>query len=414
LLTLAICAKIRANTTLETKMKKYILFVLILLQSVALQIVHADSSIPHPAGTNITASGIVYFLDGSSRRPYTSAGAFSSYGFNTWSGLQIANASDLNLPSGNFVPPMDGSLINDHGTVWVISKGQKWGFTNSNAFNGLGYSWSNVITGDASFLPTGGNISLAAQAHPIDTVINDNGTDYLITSKGKVGIPSQVVFASWGYSDAKVVTANSFDLNSNLAVLSPALPIRPATQLSAGTYYITSIYQQQSNPVSNPIVSTAPANPTNPTTLASPIPNNSLKQCGTSASCLTQSAQSCTLAEGTIALQNIQDTSLIVNATFDVQLLGEKNGSCSYQVTITSANVLGFTQAYQQQQLADGATQQDITASLPDAQALIQMALNIPSQCSQSDAILTAMIQRWQQDIYADSDASSCSNYTGS
>src|SRR5579884_2362210 len=72
----------------------------------------------HAVGSNVLSNGTVYFINGSGQKqPYTSAGAFLSYGFNSWSNVVAASPEDLALPTGPFVPPMDGSLINDNGTV---------------------------------------------------------------------------------------------------------------------------------------------------------------------------------------------------------------------------------------------------------------------------------------------------------
>jgi len=61
----------------------------------------------HAAGTNVSdSSGTVWMVmpDGT-RRAYTSAGAFLSYGFNSWGAVVPASAEDLALPQGSFIPP---------------------------------------------------------------------------------------------------------------------------------------------------------------------------------------------------------------------------------------------------------------------------------------------------------------------
>lgn len=166
----------------------------------------------HAVGTNVVSNGTVYFINSSNQKqPYTSAGAFLSYGFNSWAGVQAASPEDLALPTGSFVPPMDGSLINDNGTVYIITKGSRAGFTSSAVFTGLGYSFSNVIPGDTSFMNTLTPVSSTAMAHLPGTLVNESGTVYLITSTGTQGIPSLAVFNSWGYSWNYVVPANSYD-----------------------------------------------------------------------------------------------------------------------------------------------------------------------------------------------------------
>lgn len=166
----------------------------------------------HAAGTNVLSNGTVYEVgtDGL-KHPYTSAGAFLSYGFNSWAGVVAASPEDLALQTGAFIPPMDGSLINDMGTVYLITGGQREGFTSAANFLGLGYSFSTVLAGDTSFMTSGPVISSPDIAHPAGTLVNNAGTVELVTATGTQGIPSLAVFNSWGYSFSDVVPANSYD-----------------------------------------------------------------------------------------------------------------------------------------------------------------------------------------------------------
>lgn len=185
----------------------------------------------HSAGTNVVSGGTVYFINqAGQKQPYTSAGAFLSYGFNSWDQVVPASAEDLALPTGSFVPAMDGSLINDHGTVYLMTNGQKAGFTSAANFTGLGYAWSNVLVGDVSFLPSAALLNSTAVTHPVGTLVNDHGTVYLMTVSGKMGIPSLSVFNSWGYSFSKVVPANSYD--SAVSMSSGIMNARVAGQLN--------------------------------------------------------------------------------------------------------------------------------------------------------------------------------------
>lgn len=195
------------------------------------------ASSPDPAGTNFNSNGTIYFINSSGQKQaYTSSGAFISYQFNLWKNVVPATSADLALPSGPFVPPQDGSLINDHGTIYAISKGQRVGFTNASAFLGLGYSFSNAISGDTSFLATLKPIATSSQTHPFDTLVNQSGTIYLLTSHGKIGIPNLTSFNSWGYKQSSIVPANQYDLA--IAPTNVLLPTRPAGALSAFTYVI--------------------------------------------------------------------------------------------------------------------------------------------------------------------------------
>jgi hypothetical protein len=172
----------------------------------------------HAIGTNIvTTDGTIFTLtaDGN-RRPYTSAGAFLSYGFNSFANTVPANSADLSKPVGSFIPPRDGSITcsdrgTDMGTCYLITAGKRAGFTSSSVFNALGFSFLNAQYGDVSFMETAPNISTAQQAHLYGTLINNSGTLQIIASGALVGIPSMQVLTSWGYNPAHAVIANSFD-----------------------------------------------------------------------------------------------------------------------------------------------------------------------------------------------------------
>ena len=185
----------------------------------------------HAVGTNIvTTDGTIYTLtaDGK-RRPYTSAGAYLSYGFNTWNNVVKARSADLTLPVGDFIPPRDGSITcsdrgSDKGTCYLITGGKKAGFTSATVFKALGFSFANSHYGDVSFMESAPNISTSQQAHHLGTLINNAGTLQLIGSSALVGIPSMSILTSWGYNPATAVLANSYDkLLTQVKVLSQRL-----------------------------------------------------------------------------------------------------------------------------------------------------------------------------------------------
>lgn len=178
-----------------------------------------------PIGTNISINGIVYYVQAPAiggampinpppptLTAYTSAAVFLSYGFNSWAAVASASADDIQLTkNGRLMPYADGSLVNDNGTIYVISNGAKHGVTTASVFLSLGYKWINVIYGNASFMPDGAVIS-AALAHAPGTLVNQNGTIYYISNFGKMGFPSLAVFNSWGFNLKNVVPANGEDM----------------------------------------------------------------------------------------------------------------------------------------------------------------------------------------------------------
>lgn len=188
----------------------------------------AASAAPHAAGTNVSSSdGTVWMITSDGyRRPYTSAGAFLSYGFNSFASVVQANSDDLALPAGSFIPPQDGSIIcsdrgADKGTCYFISAGQKYGFTSASVFTGLGFSFANSKMGDVSWMPAGASlINSSTMAHMTGALINKSGTVYLVGANGNLlGIPDLNTFNSWGYSFANVVPANAADSGSQTGVM---------------------------------------------------------------------------------------------------------------------------------------------------------------------------------------------------
>lgn len=166
-------------------------------------------------------SGTVWFVTKDmTRRPFTSAGAFMSYGFLSFSQVQEADSSVTALPTGSFIAPQDGRIFcatetkgsDVAGECSLVTAGKKAAFTSASVFTGQGYSFSRAYYGDSSFLEKTSNIDNASAQHRPGTLINNNGTVQLVVNGGLWGTPSMDVFNSWGWSFADVVPANSADV----------------------------------------------------------------------------------------------------------------------------------------------------------------------------------------------------------
>lgn len=175
---------------------------------------------PHADGTNVsTTDGTVWMISGGQRRAYTSAGAFLSYGFNSWASVVTASADDLALPAGSFIPPQDGTVFcatetkatDVKGECALVTGGQKAAFTSASVFTGLGFSFARAQYGDSSFLSKSSNIDNSTAAHRTGVLVNNNGTVQLVGASGLLGIPDLATFNSWGYSFSNVVPANASD-----------------------------------------------------------------------------------------------------------------------------------------------------------------------------------------------------------
>ncbi len=175
----------------------------------------------HSVGTNvISPNGTVYTISLENgitvKRPYTSSGAFLSFGFNSWESIVGASSEDLALPTGSFIAPQDGKIIcsdrgGDRGTCYLITDGKRAGFTSADVFRRLGFSFEKVTSGDVSFLPVTTNIDSPTQAHVPGTIINKDGKYFLVVPNGILGIANEEVLKSWGYTLADITTANDAD-----------------------------------------------------------------------------------------------------------------------------------------------------------------------------------------------------------
>jgi hypothetical protein len=114
------------------------------------------------------------------------------------------------IASGNYP---SGSLVNDNGTIYLIRGSQKVAFSTWQSFTGLGYSLKNVVTGDTSLYNSSANYTAsAAAAHPWGSWLSNNGTVYYSTSSGLIGVPSIQIFTDDGGQWNFVVPANKYDL----------------------------------------------------------------------------------------------------------------------------------------------------------------------------------------------------------
>lgn len=201
----------------------------------------AAQAAAHAVGTNVKSSdGTVWMImPNNCKRAYTSAGAFLSYGFNSWASVVDANADDLALPvcSEGFIPPQDGTIFcatqtkasDVSGECSLITGGMKAAFTSQANFTGRGFSFANAQYGDSSFLNKTGNIDDTTTANRPGVLVNDNGTVKLVGANGVLGIPDLTTFNSWGYSFKNVVPANNAD---KALAMSGVMATRQAGQLN--------------------------------------------------------------------------------------------------------------------------------------------------------------------------------------
>jgi|GEM_PF-5049001 len=119
-----------------------------------------------------------------------------------------------------------GTVVNDHGTVFLIIGEQKIPFSNWQAFVDLGYSAGQIQTMDpialANYIQTP-TLDNANSHHPYGSWVNNQGTIYYVSESGLIGVPSYQIFLNNRGNAAGVVKADAADLE--LLRQNPHLPL---------------------------------------------------------------------------------------------------------------------------------------------------------------------------------------------
>ena len=162
----------------------------------------------------LAPDGTIYLVTTGSKRPFPTPGVYFSHGFK-FADAVPASAEDLNLPAGNAISYADGTLVKTpDGTVYIASDSRKYGIVSAQVFRALGYSFANVIPDEGNLLNSffeGRKFDRGDLPHPPGTLVNWSGAIYLVTSNGKVGIPSVEIFNSHRYDFKNAVSANAAD-----------------------------------------------------------------------------------------------------------------------------------------------------------------------------------------------------------
>lgn len=166
----------------------------------------------------INSSGTFYLIINNVLHGITNPGMLYSYGF-SFNQAKTATAQDLTLPKGDLLLPNDGALVKTalDKTVYLISRGQRHGFTSASVFLALGFKFSSVLivtTPELNKQPIGSILNNPQSSHYDGLDINDHGTIYHITSQTRQAYPSLTIYNSWHILNdfSKVVPANAADL----------------------------------------------------------------------------------------------------------------------------------------------------------------------------------------------------------
>lgn len=180
----------------------------------------------------INDSGTFYLVKDGKRQGITNPGMLFSYGF-TFNQAKPASTADKALPQGSLLLPNDGALVksNEDPTVYLISKGQRYGFVSEAVFRALGFKFTSVLVvtnPELQLLPTASNLDKSDAAHQPGLDINRNGTIYYIGSDNQLhGYPSEAVYNSWHIPGdfSKVVPANTADMELTVGTLVEIRPV---------------------------------------------------------------------------------------------------------------------------------------------------------------------------------------------
>ena len=150
----------------------------------------------------VNDSGTFFLISKGQRQGITDPGILFSYGLSFSDALMPA-AADLSLPAGPNLLPADGALVKtiQDPTVYLISGQQRHAFTSASVFLGLDFKWSNILVVTSPELgqqPIGTIISSFSLQHLPGLDINENGTIYWIGNDGELHpYPDLATYNSW-------------------------------------------------------------------------------------------------------------------------------------------------------------------------------------------------------------------------
>lgn len=153
---------------------------------------------------------------GSCQSLYITVG--SGYSYNGGgSGLQYPGGSGGVLGASTY---LNGQLISEGSTVYIVYKNTKTAFVSSSAFLGLGFKFSNVLqVGNSGLAGSGHTVTTSYAAHPWGSWIKSGQTIYFVHQSGLIPVSDWNTFLNNGGQASFVVPANSYDFR--LYILSP-------------------------------------------------------------------------------------------------------------------------------------------------------------------------------------------------
>jgi len=120
----------------------------------------------------------------------------------------FAISSDNVLGASSYA---NGTLLNENGTIYIVYKNTKTGFVSAAAFLGLGFKFENAISVVSGIPYSGYSVTTANAAHPWGSWIKSGQTVYFVHELGLIPITDWNTFLNNGGNGSLVVPANSYD-----------------------------------------------------------------------------------------------------------------------------------------------------------------------------------------------------------
>jgi len=177
----------------------------------------------------VNDKGTFYLISDNFKHGITNPGILATYGL-SFKDAKPVTALDQALIDDGLLSPADGALVKSKQdpTVYLISKGQRYGFISGKVFLALGFKFSSVLivtNPELQSLPKADNLADTATLHSQGVDVNIKGAIYWIGDVGQRHLyPSLSIYNTWHLHNdfSKVVPANPADLQ--LPIGSPVPP----------------------------------------------------------------------------------------------------------------------------------------------------------------------------------------------
>lgn len=136
------------------------------------------------------------------------------------------------LPSGVSNKFVTGSLVNDNGTIYLIVGKNKKAFASASVFLSLGYSFNQAVAGDTSNYTQNYIIKYSSAGHPFGAWVKNGRAYYFVHDTGLIPIPTWDVFL--GFTNNSVPVPNMVPADKN--TLKAKVKITPLSYPDARVY----------------------------------------------------------------------------------------------------------------------------------------------------------------------------------